>query len=156
MKLLVVTDSHGNSTALGRIIREEAPFEYLIHCGDGLDDLARVEMPPLASLVAVQGNIDRARGVRGEERANLVIMGRRILIVHGDRQGAHNDLLGLLDEAKTGGFDMVLFGHTHKKYLAEGTPLLFNPGAAQGGLYGVVVMGERIEVFAKRLSGLVS
>ena len=51
---------------------------------------------------------------------------------------------------------MVLFGHTHKKYLAEGTPLLFNPGAAQGGLYGVVVMGERIEVFAKRLNGLVS
>lgn len=156
MKLLVCSDSHGNAAALGRIIRAEAPFEYLIHCGDGLDDLSGVEIPAGASLVAVQGNIDRARGVQGDIRASLSIMGRSILITHGDRQRAHQDYLGLLDEAKSGGFELVLFGHTHTRYTGRGIPLLFNPGAAQSGLYGVVMIGRRIEVFARRLDGFVS
>jgi hypothetical protein len=62
------------------------------------------------------------------------------MITHGDLQGAHRDTLGLLDEGRARGCDIVLFGHTHRPYKAGGKPALFNPGAALNGSYGVILL----------------
>ena len=42
LKILVVSDTHGNTVRLGRIVRRESPFDYLFHCGDGGDPACRV------------------------------------------------------------------------------------------------------------------
>ncbi|MDO5136238.1 MAG: metallophosphoesterase family protein, partial [Eubacteriales bacterium] len=34
MKVLVVSDTHGRDRGLERVVEKEAPFDYLIHCGD--------------------------------------------------------------------------------------------------------------------------
>lgn len=150
MKLLVVSDSHGNSAALQRIVDGEKPFDLLVHCGDGITDLERVSLPGDAVIVLVQGNIDRARGVHAETERVLAPGGHRILVTHGDGQEAHRDYLGLIDAAKALRCEAVLFGHTHTAYLSRGNPALFNPGPAQRGQYGVVVAGDTLEFYRKR------
>ncbi|TAL39813.1 MAG: YfcE family phosphodiesterase [Spirochaetes bacterium] len=150
MKILVVSDSHGNSAALARIVERELPFEILVHCGDGVRDLAQLRIPRSVRVVGVTGNMDRAV-VTGREVLELFeLPGFKFLVTHGDRQRAHEDYLGLLDEAHVRGADIVLFGHTHRPFLREGRPSLFNPGAAQQGFYGTVLVSDRIEFFHKR------
>ena len=34
MKILVVSDTHGRDEKLERVVEQEQPFDYLIHCGD--------------------------------------------------------------------------------------------------------------------------
>lgn len=150
MKLLVVSDSHGNSAALQRIVDGEKPFDCLIHCGDGIEDLERVSLPGDAMIVLVQGNIDRARAVHAETERVLAPGGHRILVTHGDRQAAHRDYMGLIDAAKALRCEAVLFGHTHTAYLSKGYPALFNPGPAQRGQYGVVIADGTLEFCRKR------
>ncbi len=150
MKLVVVSDSHGNSVALANIIEREKPFDCLVHCGDGARDLAYLVLPSGAVLVRVMGNIDRAYGMDLPVREFFQAEGFHVMATHGDYQRAHTDLLGLMDEARTYRADIVLFGHTHLRYLGKNRPWLFNPGAAQQGLYGVVLVTDRVEFFHKR------
>jgi uncharacterized protein len=150
MKILVVSDSHGNSVALARIMEREMPFEILVHCGDGVRDLARLRIPPSVRVVGVTGNMDRAGVTDRESLETFEIPGFKFLVTHGDRQRAHEDYMGLVDEARTRDADIVLFGHTHRQFLREGRPSLFNPGAAQQGFYGTVLVGDGIEFFHKR------
>jgi uncharacterized protein len=150
MKLVVVSDSHGNTAALANILEREKPFDFLVHCGDGARDLAHLALPGGAALVRVSGNVDRAYGIELPVREFLQVQGFHVMATHGDRQRAHTDLAGLYDEAKTYRADIVLFGHTHLRYLGGERPWLFNPGAAQQGLYGVIVITDRVEFFHKR------
>ncbi len=151
-KLIIVSDSHGNTTALQRIIDREAPFDYLVHCGDGIADLAHVRVPAGTRVLGVAGNIDRARLIDREAREELLLGNHRVLVTHGDAEQVHHDYLGIIDEAKSGGYDLVLFGHTHKQYLRKGGPVLFNPGPALNGQYGVIIAGEKLEFYHKVLS----
>lgn len=144
-KILVVSDSHGNTPKLREIVEREKPFDCIVHCGDGVNDLIHAALPPGAVTYAVMGNIDLGRGVHGERRIVTTIAGRTILITHGDLYGAHNGLRLLEEEGRKLGADIVLFGHTHVKYLREDKPALFNPGPANNGCYGVVSIGEAVD-----------
>jgi predicted phosphodiesterase len=42
MKLIIVSDSHGSFGGLKKIVEREAPFNLLLHLGDGLEELARL------------------------------------------------------------------------------------------------------------------
>jgi len=55
MKILVVSDSHGNTVMLQRIIDREWPFDRLVHCGDGAADLLRVRLPAGMPVTPVSG-----------------------------------------------------------------------------------------------------
>lgn len=144
MKLLVVSDSHGNTVLLQRIVDREKPYDCLVHCGDGVNDLIHVSLPADAAVITVAGNIDRARGIRGEIREFITVGERRVMVTHGDHQGAHHNYDGLIDEGTRYRCDLVLFGHTHLPYRSSGNPLLFNPGAAQRGLYGIVIFNGKM------------
>ena len=144
-KILVVADSHGNSPKLRVIVEREKPFDCMVHCGDGVNDLIHAALPPEAVTYAVTGNIDLGRGVYGERRIVTTIAGRRFLITHGDLYGAHNGLHLLEEEGVKQGADIVLFGHTHVKYCRGEKPVLFNPGPANNGCYGVIRIGETVD-----------
>ncbi len=143
-RILVVSDSHGNAERLRRIIDREKHFDYLVHCGDGVNDLMHVNIPGEATVLSVTGNVDVGRGLTGERIIHTVIGDKKFMITHGDLFGAHNGLYLLEKEAKKVGADIVLFGHTHIKYLREGIPLLFNPGSANNGLYAIVEIDREI------------
>jgi hypothetical protein len=138
MKILVISDSHGNTVMLQRIIDLEAPFDRLVHCGDGVADLLHVRLPHGVPVTCVSGNVDRARGVDIPEAEVLETEGLRILVTHGDAFYVKSDYGMLAEAARSNGFDAALFGHTHSRYLRKERPVLFNPGAAVGGSYGVI------------------
>jgi len=140
MKILVISDSHGARKNLQKIIVRERPFEYLIHCGDGANDLAHVKLPPGAAVLSVAGNMDRA-GTH-ERLLEITLSDVRFLICHGDQFGAHYDYERLLGEGLCQGADIICCGHTHIPYLYNHPPLLFNPGPADKGLYGIITLGS--------------
>lgn len=153
LKILVVSDSHGNTVALQRIVSAEHPFDYLVHCGDGVSDLLYMQWQGNPLVLKVAGNIDRARGMDIEQRIIQEIGGYRFFITHGDRQQAHRDISGVYSEAVDEGCDIALFGHTHRQYLSEQKPRLFNAGEARGGYYGVIQVDDTIDFYHRRARG---
>ena len=152
MKILVVSDSHGEFGVLQSIIDAEAPFDRLIHCGDGVRDLLHVMLPPGATVMKVAGNVDIGV-MSGVERVLIEeIGGARVMIAHGDEFDAHDGLSGLVAEGRRAGCDVVIFGHTHRQHFAGEAPALFNPGAAQKGQYGVIESGGDLRFFHRRVA----
>lgn len=146
-KILVVSDSHGDRQTLGRIIRREEPFDALIHCGDGADDLSHINCDVGTRVIRVGGNVDRGRGCDFDRIAVEALAGKKIMVTHGDLFRVDHDLSLLEREAAGCRADLVCFGHTHMKYVRDGEPVLFNPGPANRGLYGIVTIngGMRCE-----------
>ncbi len=151
MKIVVVADSHGNIPILNSILAAETPFEYLVHCGDGVKDLNHIAIMPLVGTIGVSGNMDLGKGIARRRLVAEDIRGRRFLVVHGDVQGAHQSFTGLREEARVQRCSVVLFGHTHRKYLELGDPVLFNPGPALQGMYGLVMVNEEITFLHRNL-----
>lgn len=139
-KILVVSDSHGARKRLQKIIAREQPFDCLIHCGDGVGDLVYVNLPRDARIVSVAGNMDRCPGHERLIETNLQDIS--FLICHGDQFAAHYDYDRLIDEGLRRGVDIICCGHTHIPYLHDQPPLLFNPGPADKGLYGVITLKQ--------------
>jgi putative phosphoesterase len=140
IKILVVSDSHGARKNLQKIINCERPFEYLIHCGDGANDLAQIRLPQDVTILSVAGNMDRA-GIC-ERLIETTLSDVRFLICHVDQFSAHYDYERLLNDGLCRGVDIICCGHTHVPYQHNHPPLLFNPGPADKGLYGIITLEQ--------------
>jgi len=151
MKIVVIADSHGNVVLLNKILAAETPFDYLVHCGDGVIDLDNAAVRPLAGTIAVSGNMDLGRNLPHRRLLAEDIGGLRFLVAHGDAQGAHHDYFGLREEARIHRCEAVLFGHTHRQYLEMGEPILFNPGPALNGMYGLVIVNGGMEFLHRHI-----
>ncbi len=151
MKILVVSDSHGQVGNLAEMADREKPFDYLIHCGDGVHDLGNIGIRPGLATLAVSGNMDL--GKPGDYKRSIVhgIGGWTFLITHGDMFRVHNGNESLIEEARMCECDIAVFGHTHRPYLSGEKPVLFNPGPAVNGYYGVILLDEAIKCIHKRL-----
>lgn len=128
MKILVVSDSHGNVENTSKAVERECP-DLVFHLGDGWHDaeMLRRRHPKLA-LEQVAGNCD-FHGGESTVRV-LDLGGRRILLCHGHTLGVKSSLGVLLRTAVERGADTALFGHTHRPFMEqrEGV-LLLNPGS---------------------------
>jgi putative phosphoesterase len=144
-KLLVLSDSHGNLLRLEKIVRNESPFDFIIHCGDGIRDLLHIDIPMDSKIIRVAGNIDRAHGIDLDDVCFESIEGHKFMITHGDLLRVHSDTSNLYREARTSGVDVVLFGHTHRAYMSNGNPFLFNPGSASNGQYGIIIVDSTVD-----------
>ena len=106
-----------------------AEVELIIHAGD-LSRLSVIdELETLASVVAVQGNIEEEEVVRALPiKRQVLVGGARIGIVHilGDAQNRAKTARQEFPTARC-----VVFGHSHVPYNQEHNgQLLFNPGSA--------------------------
>lgn len=138
-KFLVLSDSHGRSGKVKKILAAHRDADGIIYLGDGEKDLA-------AALAAeerkwpvyqVRGNCDResSQAVTLLEEIDDV----RFYITHGYEQGVKYGLERLAGLAKEEGCAAALFGHTHGAHLSEMNGVtLFNPGSAANGSYGVI------------------
>ncbi len=128
MKILVVSDSHGDAEAVCRAVERERP-RMLLHLGDGWRDVdeLRLSFPDLP-VEQVPGNCDFRSGEPAERL--ILIGGKRIFLCHGHTLGVKYDLSRLLYTALERGADAALFGHTHQPYvdIVQGVVLL-NPGS---------------------------
>lgn len=145
MKILVFSDSHGNSMAIDRAIAaHNAKADLVIFLGDGLNDIELMEEKyPQITFFKVKGNCDFMRSdIMSESILNLD--GVKILICHGHKYNVKGALDTLVYAGMEKEVDAVLFGHTHVpydscQYINDKRIQIFNPGSiGMKGTYGVL------------------
>jgi len=156
MKILVLSDSHGKYQYTFDIIYENTDSDVIIHLGDGVSDVdeAARDVADLRHLKALQiikvrGNCDLFSGEPVTSFDN--ISGHKFYCTHGytinGSAGSVKSKLGvdaLVEDARIGGRDVVLFGHTHKAVYEERDGIhIFNPGTVMRGQYGIITIDEK-------------
>lgn len=134
MRILVVSDSHGDSYSLRKALEREGNCALIIHLGDGERDTAFIHGIPL---LQVRGNCDFA----SELPTTLLTQegGKTILCTHGHTQMVKYGLTVLREQALDKHADIALYGHTHVPVQTyEDGLYLCNPGSLHSGDYAVL------------------
>ena len=138
MKILVLSDSHGASDLMERILWANESCDLVFFLGDGYMDWNIISSHIIRQgTLAVRGNCD---SVLSKLPWNAVeqIEDVRTYITHGWQEHVKYGMSYLVAAARENGCSLALFGHTHEQYedYIDGVRL-FNPGAVSRGDYGV-------------------
>ncbi|GIX08189.1 MAG: phosphoesterase [Candidatus Poribacteria bacterium] len=144
MKIGVISDTHDNLAAIEAAARRfvQEGVQYVVHAGDYIFPATARAFAPIQEagvpFLGIFGNNDGERfGLRKmyepigpihEDPHRFELGGRRILVTH------REVLVDAL--AKSGDFDVVIYGHTHQVDLRTEPCLILNPGEACGWLSG--------------------
>ena len=144
MKLLILSDSHGNVDNMVRAADLTAP-RMILHLGDCWRDAEKLrELRPEIPMEQVPGNCD-CRPYEPTEKL-LCLEGRSVLLCHGHTYGVKQSLTAALFAARERQVDLFLFGHTHRPFLDQRDGIWFlNPGSIgdwAAPSYAVVELGE--------------
>lgn len=133
MKILIVSDSHGDTAALRKAVDLEKP-DQVFHLGDVNRDARRLSMSfPQLPIAAVMGNCDAWSGGDAPDQLVLNIEGIRFFLCHGHMQRVKMGNALLLREGQAAQADVVCFGHTHKAVCQTVSGVwLVNPGSIGG------------------------
>ena len=119
----VIADTHG--LVRPEVMEALAGCSLIVHAGDIGKPHVLTKLRELAPVIAVRGNVDEHKKVRGEFAqlpfaTTIPFAGRRVHIVH-----------RVEDVADDVSADLVVVGHSHKPELrATERGLLLNPGSA--------------------------
>jgi putative phosphoesterase len=125
MKIGVISDTHGFLDP--RVEKIFAGVEHILHAGDIGDAMIELELKFIAPVTTVLGNTDL--GLAFKETEVVTLADKKFLVHH-----IINPVM--LSEKAEAGIkrerpDVVVFGHTHKKFAGTvGGILFFNPGYA--------------------------
>ena len=128
MKILIVSDTHGRDTTLKHLLAQVKPIDMLIHCGDveGSEDYIRGMADCPVHIVA--GNNDFFCDLPKEEE--FLIGKYRVLLTHGHYYYITMGTQMIKEDGRARGFDIVMFGHTHRPYLEQDKDIVvLNPGS---------------------------
>lgn len=128
MKVLIVSDTHGRDGTLKYLLEQVKPIDMLVHCGDveGSEDYIRSLADCPVHMVA--GNNDFFCDLPKEEE--FLIGKYRVLLTHGHYYYITMGTQMIKEDAKARGFDIVMFGHTHRPYLEQDKGItVLNPGS---------------------------
>lgn len=126
MKLVIVSDNHGDSAIVAAIKEHfQSAKATLIHCGDS--QLAPDD-PAMQSWQTVAGNNDTGLGY--PQNRLLTAGPERILVVHGHHDGVNFGLTRLSLHAQAEQATVCCYGHTHQLAVTvDHGCLLINPGS---------------------------
>ena len=128
MKILVMSDSHGNKEAILRATALELP-ELILHLGDHDRDCSLVgfEFPEIP-LRSVRGNCDRSSA--GIDIDEFTLSGKHFFMTHGHLYGVKTGYTSIVNSASCRGADVLIFGHTHiAHYSVFENISIINPGS---------------------------
>jgi hypothetical protein len=127
MRILVVSDTHGNDKALFKAVEQAGEVDLLIHLGDGEADTSLIEDAYDRKVIRVAGNCDI--GSQAPRELFINIGGKLMLITHGDRYRVKSGLDRLINHGRAAGADIILYGHTHNAFFeTDENCFLLNPG----------------------------
>ncbi len=145
MRILVVSDSHGDEYSLMRAIKAQPTAEIVVHCGDGSDEASRIrEFFPDKMVVSVKGNCDFCSSAPISEIFSAE--GVKFFVTHGHAYNVKSTLYNLSCAAREQGASVVLFGHTHNPLSIYDDGLyMLNPGSLRGynSTYGYVDVTDK-------------
>ena len=145
MKIVVISDSHGNRVGIDNIF-QKIKFDYLFFLGDGLQDLGTYIN--LDNVIAVSGNCDYFTDVENE--LDFIIDGKKFFITHGNKYGVKYSMNSLCKKANELGVDFCFYGHTHRQIVENIDGVYYiNPGSFQRGkLDGLIIeIDKDIQIF---------
>lgn len=126
-KIVIVSDTHGNKTALKKVENIILESDLAIHLGDGLSDVFSLCEEAQKKFVLIEGNCDKNSGLSTERV--IEIEGKKIFLTHGHLFGVKGKKDKLIEYAKSLKCDVALYGHTHKCSVDKfETITLINPG----------------------------
>lgn len=127
MRVLVISDTHGDvNRALSAHTLSE-PVGAVIHLGDGCAEADLLRNALDVPMINVAGNCDL--GAHAPRELVWECEGKQILLTHGDAYQVKSGLARLRQRAEELGVDAVLFGHTHQAVFEKHSSLLLvNPG----------------------------
>ena len=156
MKIIVLSDTHGNTELLRNVIfRNQVGLDLAIHLGDNLKDFNEVmiEFPYIASL-GVLGNCDFASMYfDAKTEGCFCAEKRRIFYTHGHKYNVDHGVEYLSYNAKFNNCDIALYGHTHVGVITECSGVtVINPGSLSrprdnsGGTYAILeICGDNLK-----------
>lgn len=156
MKVLVFSDSHGNTHYMEEAVQRDKP-DLVLHLGDINPDARALQAKfPDLPMEWVCGNCDGLR--RDLEKEKLILLeGHRVLMMHGHTRDVKFGLTAAVLAAREQRAEVLLFGHTHDALCEYEAGLwVMNPGTVRGGWegasYGVIsVEGENVVCYTQRL-----
>lgn len=127
-KVLVISDTHGRTKNLEKILPLVQPLDQLIHLGDVGNDVDYIEVIAECPCCFVAGNNDYYSKLPGERLIKLNDV--PIFLTHGHNYYVNARKDFVRSAAIQRGAKIALFGHTHVPYLEEeGGILVANPGS---------------------------
>lgn len=148
MRILVVSDTHGNLATLMHAVNAQPAAEIIVHCGDGeqqqqfLKDNFKDKM-----VVGVRGNCDWNSFFPATETLN--VCGKKFFVTHGHLYDVKTGLYRIVSEAREKKADILLYGHTHIPLSTyEDGLYILNPGSCSGYMasYGYVDITDKGEI----------
>ena len=108
MKIIVMSDSHGNTEAVEKVIAQNPNSDGFYHLGDGWRDFAFGTLESGVFRIGVRGNCDMASQLPQKDVRTIEEI--RVAAQHGEDFHGLADavLFGTREKAK-----VVLYGHTH-------------------------------------------
>lgn len=140
MRILVVSDTHGDYFTLQRVVTAQPKAEVVIHLGDGEEQsLQLITDFPDKMIVRLRGNGDWGSDLPPVK--TLTLAGKKLLAMHGHthnvKMGYYNAYMAAREEKA----DILLFGHTHNAMTDYDDGLyVMNPGSLHGSYatYGIL------------------
>lgn len=142
MRILVVSDSHGDAYAIRQAISEQPSAKILFFLGDGERDIASVEGSAGIFIHKVKGNCDFASSLPTYvvDEVNNV----RVYATHGYVERVKYGTSLLRQYAADNKAAIALYGHTHVPDTTYSDGIwLVNPGSISMGEYAVVDITEK-------------
>lgn len=135
MRILIVSDTHRRNENLKRVIERSGRLDMFIHLGDseGCEELIASWLNEGCQAEFVLGNNDFFSSLDREK--DVMIGPYRALLTHGHYYSVSLGPERLIREARAAGYDMAMFGHTHRPYyevnkrLGEKKLIVLNPGS---------------------------
>lgn len=153
MRLLVLSDSHGDIPSLELAIKNTADVNAVIFLGDGLTDFEHVShLLTGKKISAVRGNCDGSFNPY-PVKAIEIFGDKKVYCTHGYSEHVKFGLDALKTAALYSDASIVLFGHTHIPYTSyENGLYLMNPGSVRQNSCGIVdITPQGIMCFTKKI-----
>jgi uncharacterized protein len=138
MKIAIISDSHDNLATIKKTVDwiKAEKIKLLIHCGDvSKQEFLKEALEGFQGRVFLSkgncdvGSFEKVAGLKFKENfGEITAAGKKIAFSH------FPDIA--LELAKTGKYNIVFYGHTHKPWIAsEGKTIIANPGNLAGVFY---------------------
>src|SRR3974390_1590912 len=112
MKLLILSDTHGNYPLALKASEIAGEFDGILHLGDGMEDAGILAEITGCQVTTIVGNCDPAAAAPRE--LSTVYAGKKIFCTHGDCYNVKAGLARLHKKALAEEAQIVLYGHTHR------------------------------------------
>ncbi|MCR5271795.1 MAG: metallophosphoesterase [Lachnospiraceae bacterium] len=127
MKVIIVSDTHGDHTTLRMALEREAPYDMLLHLGDVEGYADYIEDMAGCPTYIVAGNNDYFSDL---PRERILKIGKsNIFMTHGHKYDVHFTLWDLRQAAIKKKCNVAMYGHTHVPRIEYGDIVVINPGS---------------------------